>query len=437
MTRVMTLFRDQPVLLAIGFGLLVVTGVIGFIGVLMLRAGVSLKPLAFFTIFFALIAGPQIVYHTLRAFGRIPDVNAAPSSPRVAAVESESVLATQNGRFVSADAVFGAGFDPDLRSDVRRLFPSTNPAAAEMAIFRTGQSVIAARFASVEDARTAAGNYASMLAEQWPAADRDGTHTLQRANDWVRIFQVGRTFFVWSSPDRAGLDSRQAASHACWSTDDRVAADVANENARNNSTRRVFFATVALLVVVSTVWFFKGSSWAATVSAQENWTTPTSADVLMNQLLGLEHLGQPITVKRGSNPNEIEVTWRIDATWLTLASVQGIQRIHKLLIELDESSHCARVKEYASALDTTTGIDGGKIDWRIQKGITFFEYAKEASCGISYDPSTGSFRPKMNYHYTFDLQELKSPLITAVTRSGWTWKPVQWNAPQWLRWIVE
>jgi hypothetical protein len=39
--------------------------------------------------------------------------------------------------------------------------------------------------------------------------------------------------------------------------------------------------------------------------------------------------------------------------------------------------------------------------------------------------------------YTFNLQELKQPIIEAVTVSGWTWQPVMWDAPKRLRWLTE
>jgi hypothetical protein len=32
---------------------------------------------------------------------------------------------------------------------------------------------------------------------------------------------------------------------------------------------------------------------------------------------------------------------------------------------------------------------------------------------------------------------MKSRLIDAVTRAGWTWRPVVWQGPVWLRWLTE
>ena len=38
---------------------------------------------------------------------------------------------------------------------------------------------------------------------------------------------------------------------------------------------------------------------------------------------------------------------------------------------------------------------------------------------------------------TFNLQELKGPIIQAVTAAGWVWQPVVWNAPAPFRWLTE
>ena len=42
-----------------------------------------------------------------------------------------------------------------------------------------------------------------------------------------------------------------------------------------------------------------------------------------------------------------------------------------------------------------------------------------------------------SYAYTFDLKEMKSPLIEAATRAGWRWQPTLWQGPAWLRWLTE
>jgi hypothetical protein len=59
------------------------------------------------------------------------------------------------------------------------------------------------------------------------------------------------------------------------------------------------------------------------------------------------------------------------------------------------------------------------------------------ACGMLVESDErGRFVPRLSYSYTFDLQEMKSPLISAVTGAGWRWRPTVWQGPQWLRWLT-
>jgi hypothetical protein len=39
--------------------------------------------------------------------------------------------------------------------------------------------------------------------------------------------------------------------------------------------------------------------------------------------------------------------------------------------------------------------------------------------------------------YRFDAQALKAPFREATIAAGWTWQPLVWDAPAWLRWATE
>jgi hypothetical protein len=45
--------------------------------------------------------------------------------------------------------------------------------------------------------------------------------------------------------------------------------------------------------------------------------------------------------------------------------------------------------------------------------------------------------PKLSYGYTFNAQEMKAPLIAAVTGAGWRWRPTLWRGPRWLGWLTD
>jgi len=68
-------------------------------------------------------------------------------------------------------------------------------------------------------------------------------------------------------------------------------------------------------------------------------------------------------------------------------------------------------------------------------GIIFFQREQQRVFGLQLD-AQGRFKPALSYGYRFDLDGMKSPLIEAVTRAGWTWRPVLWQGPAWLRWLT-
>ena len=134
-------------------------------------------------------------------------------------------------------------------------------------------------------------------------------------------------------------------------------------------------------------------------------------------------------VEAKGDGSTIDIIWRYaDARWIDHASVHGMRRVHKISMTLDEPSHTARVLEYWSAMDWSAGGNGANIQWHAARGINFFNFQHERVFGLQVAPD-GALIPNLDYAYTFNLQELKQPFIQAVTRSGWSWKPVFFLAP--------
>ncbi len=433
MERILAFFRAQPVLMGIALFITIAAGVLILIGTQMNRAGLSLKPLVFFGVFLGIIAGPQIVFQLLRARGIAPDLTWTPDDRQSQATANESVLGHTGGKFDHPETVFGDGFDRDLVSDVTRLFAAHDPLVAQMAIFRTAETAIVARFPNPEKAGEALRNYSAMLGlPQLPRAASDGSFTLTRGADMARLLAAGDTLFIWTAATNAGLDQRMTASRAAWQL-----ASAPPRDPRVILWWKIMTATVPVLLIAASLWFFKGSSWAATITPSQRPAIPVTSSELRSRLLEIENLKQPVKVLPGEKPNEVIVTWRADAAWLDLARVRGLRRTHKLVLQLDDASRDARVTEYSSQLDWSAGTGGASAQWRTQSGIVFFQSESQQVYGLQIDPGTGRFKPALSYTYTLNLQELKAPLISAITRAGWTWKPVIWQSPAWLRWATE
>jgi len=108
----------------------------------------------------------------------------------------------------------------------------------------------------------------------------------------------------------------------------------------------------------------------------------------------------------------------------------------RIRMVLDEANHTVRATDYVASFDWSAGRGGANLEWKTGFGIVFFQYEHQRVFGLRLDDQ-GRFKPELGYAYTFNLQEMKSPLIEAVTRAGWNWRPTVWQGPTWLRWLTE
>ena len=195
----------------------------------------------------------------------------------------------------------------------------------------------------------------------------------------------------------------------------------------------------AFLVInlsLAVFWFFKASAWSVRQPPQRG-TRPEPAVLLRDRLLAVNQRDVPVQVIASPNDHTLEITWRYgDAQWFDFMRAHKMRRTHKLVLALDEHSHTARVREYWSAFDASAGPDDLRLNWAAARGMQFFEFEHRRVFGMQLDAS-GKPTGELSKAYTFNLQELKQPIIQAVTASGWTWQPVMWNAPKRLRWLAE
>ena len=90
------------------------------------------------------------------------------------------------------------------------------------------------------------------------------------------------------------------------------------------------------------------------------------------------------------------------------------------------------MREYWSAFNASAGPNDLRFNWTTARGMQFFEFEHRRVFGFQLDAS-GKPIGELSKAYTFNLQELKQPIIEAVTASGWIWQPVMWNASGNLR----
>lgn len=471
MSRFLEIARAEPGLLAVGLIAVIGTLVLGVIALMMRAAGESLRPIAWFAVFMAIILGPQALVHAGAALGWVEKPKAvvwrsaddrrfeavlrekaaragahADTTPLAADLAALGDEAGPDGpRFRDPARVFGPDVGGarllDLRAALGALFAEAQ--VAQGATWDGAEAVYAARF---RDAAAAARARVLLLAHVGVAADAvptEGAVTVRRPwGSMARVASAGPALFLWTAADDAALTRRFTASAAAIrpaaaAVDAAPEARAANGRAPLVLTNRAMALVLPVLVLVAALWFFKGSAWAARVLPAAG-TPARSAAELRARLVAASGPDAPWTVTAGDAPDELVVTWRYaDARWLDLAGAHGVTRVHRLVLRLDEDARAVRVREQWSRWSASAGRGGASLDWHTARGITFFERRAEVVLGLSLDALRSGEGLGIGMRYRFDASALKAPFRRATTDAGWSWRPLVWDAPTWLRWATE
>lgn len=448
MDRLLTWIRDNPQFAALTFSAAIVALVMTVLAVAMSRAGVSLRPLLWFIGFFGIVAGPQAVVHFLDGvvLNRAARVaSAAPAGeaakPAAAATAKASTLAP-----VPWATVFGPKADPDLITDAKKGLAQLlgDATEAKLSFNASGESALAARFPSSAAAAQALNRYGAFFGFAQVAGSDAAGWTARRYNgegEWNHVVAAGPELYAWTAATREAVVANRIRALGPLPEGGGTAAPAAVRAKPELVSQRLRQQTGLMIAIVmlnlsgAVLWFFKGSAWAARVEASEA-VRPTPAAMLRNELLAINQASVPTDVTARPD-GTIEINWRYaDARWFDLMRVHQMKRTNRLVLVLDEASHTVRVREYWSSFDASAGPKNLRLDWKSARGIQFFAFEHQRVVGAQLGPD-GKPTGELSKAYTFNLQELKGPIIDAVTRAGWRWQPVTWDAPAAFRWLTE
>lgn len=440
---------------AVSTALLLMGLLVSLLFVLLMRqSGQSLRPIAFFLGLFLIIVLPQMAFHLSQA--KWPSTSTPATRSGVPDTAASSAVATPSawdhdgGRFLHPEQIFGPEVEAELIRDARGIFPDMLGSAqvAQMAMFPSGNTLLAARFAQADDAVRALRGYLAQFQAGPFGGDLGQGIDVPRGTvgDWARIRLKGSQLKIWTAADAPSLAAFARTTdkdvHAQAGADaDTDAAAVATAAATGVYIDPRFkqpgmWLFLVLNLTVAVVFFFKGAGWAAR-EPSGLVATPLAGAELVARLQTVNGLDVPMRVLVGSDGREVTVDWRLaDARWLDMARAHRLTRAHRLVLSLDETSHTVRVREFWRGLDASLGADGVRAEWHLARGIQFFRYEHQRVFGLQFDDA-GRPQPKLSYAYTFDIQELRQPFQQAVKDAGWTWQPVMLDAPSWLRWLTE
>ena len=387
------------------------------------------RALIFFAAFFGAIVVPQVIAHGLNYL--------YPVQPRFG--EDENALRATPAGFSEPSAVFGRSVRLDLMQDPRPIFPQVLAGAevAQYGMTGTGATVLAARFPSADAATQARYALFRMLGKVSAEEDERGFYhfTWPQSGYSAIAGSGGRTFMMWVAPDRASVERLRSESRVF---SDRPPAARSGLGGFVDAVRgwppASWFALIGVYALFVSWLFLRLVTWATEVPPQPG-ANAASANALKERLLRVCFLESPITVSPGKAEDQLVVDWKYaDATWADHARAHGMRKAHRLILELDEATRTVRCREFHAESGWDAGAGGASIQWKASWEIVFYQYEHQRVFGLQVQRD-GSLAPALSYAYTFDLREMKNPIIAAVTAAGWQWRQVFFFSPPWLRWL--
>jgi hypothetical protein len=163
--------------------------------------------------------------------------------------------------------------------------------------------------------------------------------------------------------------------------------------------------TYALMNLVARWWAVKPKEGVAPVSRQE----------LVDRLLALNDPARPFSVAPGEKA-DLVVQWNlVDATWWEAFQKAGLRKAYRLRLALDEGRHEVRAFEETGSIEWGVGPQI-RFEGSWFQGIVLFHKERAVAYGLKSlaPPEVGKI-----YDYSFDVDEIKGPVIDIVTGGGW------------------
>jgi len=150
---------------------------------------------------------------------------------------------------------------------------------------------------------------------------------------------------------------------------------------------------------------------------------PVSREELEKRLLSLNHPDRPWEIVRGDDCDFIARWKLVDAKWWEIMARAGLKMQYRGLILLDEEKKQVRYFEEMSELEWTVGLRPKVLSVRKSYfgGRIFFSKRKAAAYGIK---QLKPFEIGEIYKFSFDVNEIRGPIIEVVERAGWNFQPV-------------
>ena len=180
------------------------------------------------------------------------------------------------------------------------------------------------------------------------------------------------------------------------------------------------------VAVYSALWLcgiFRVGLWAGQYVPPEG-IQPVTAAELRRRILALNDLDLPFHIREDPK-GYLAAEWKlVDTRWTGLMESGGLQIANRVRMRIAEQKRQVRAVDLQTRISWRGGIAraGCFGSFQFFRGINFAQYETAAEYGLLL--KDGRWELAQAYTYSFDLSELKQPLLQAVVLSGWTWQPV-------------
>lgn len=152
----------------------------------------------------------------------------------------------------------------------------------------------------------------------------------------------------------------------------------------------------------------------------DSGTPVLSAQVVRDKLLALNRPTAPYHLIDGSSEEvDLIAEWKIvDAKWFEIFAKAGLSKAFKIYLKLDENTREVRAMDRELTIEWRAGVPNVSFVVSAFKG-----QQQSIEFGQAYG-FTETLALGQIYNYRFATKELKQPIQTVVTESGWTYKGV-------------
>ncbi|EIC20430.1 hypothetical protein Thi970DRAFT_04065 [Thiorhodovibrio frisius] len=190
----------------------------------------------------------------------------------------------------------------------------------------------------------------------------------------------------------------------------------------------MLFGVIGIYCALLVLLWLRMASWAAGID-RASGIQPLPVESLRARLLAINETDAPFMLQPGKQQNELIAEWKYaDAKWVGIMAAGGLKSVARIKLRLDGKSCKVRSQDTLCRLRWTGAAGSGstasaRLSASWFRGIAFAQYDTGFIGGLIL---TNDAQPTVSaaYHWKFNIQEMKQPLVAIITQAGWDWKPV-------------